>query len=364
MQALHPIRSRALGALLLGAPLLGTLAGCGSQAEKLRRMPFHVAVVTPSVQQDERTAQRLQGSPTEFKLAIDAERLAARLEQRLTDSFVQVTPLKVAFDDPASVAKAAADAGADMVLVTELTFTPAIGSSLNNQFWPNLALFAIGGPFGWFVPDRSYYCNLTARGALHDVSALATANASVQSPAVCEVSRPANETSLNFLDRANGVGSYLLSCLVPAGFLSTDNATVQTALREELVDQISKKLADALFDEAGAIEQWREVAFSVPRLDARVEGGSRAVVGEIWMDRNSRVRELAENPLRYRFGNGPYQAGEANARTVDAAADPATARTIYDFRIPLPAAYRGPLQLEIAQADLQGTKRTFTYLVD
>lgn len=354
-----PARSRPVGALLLGLA-----AACASQGTKPPRMPFHVAVVTPAVQSDERAAQPVRGAPIGSELTIDPERLAARLTERLADSFVQVTPLPLVLVDAGAVARAAADAGADLVLATEVSFATAIGSSLNARFWPNLALFALGGPFGWFVPDRSYYCTVRARGALLDVSALASAEGTAHDASVCEVHRTAGEAALNFLDRADGVASFLLSCLVPAGLLSTDNPTVQATLRDELIRQISGELAAALSDQAGAIARWQQVAFSLPRIAIVRTGADRSVVGEIWMDRDHRVRELAETPLRYRFGTGSYRIGQASARAPDPAADAQTTRTIYDFRIDVPADYRGPLQLEITQADAQSTKRTFTLLVD
>ena len=46
------------------------------------------------------------------------------------------------------------------------------------------------------------------------------------------------------------------------------------------------------------------------------------------------------------------------------AADNARGRIIYSFRAPLPAGYRGPVQLEVTQSDRFATQRTFTYLVE
>ncbi|MEC8653220.1 MAG: hypothetical protein VXY92_11745, partial [Planctomycetota bacterium] len=143
--------------------LTALLAGCASQSSNVERLPFHVAIAPPVVRVDAQMAsQQRDGDATELSLAIDAEKVAEQLAQSMSATFMQVTTL--AADAAASKstrgwAQKARGVGADMLLLPKLTYSPTVHSSLNDRFWLNLPLFAIGGPLNWFVADRSYYCD-------------------------------------------------------------------------------------------------------------------------------------------------------------------------------------------------------------
>jgi hypothetical protein len=62
----------------------------------------------------------------------------------------------------------ARDLGADLLLRLEVSLQPVIREKKNGTFWVNLPLFALGGPFGWWLPDRSYLVDAEVTAWFYD----------------------------------------------------------------------------------------------------------------------------------------------------------------------------------------------------
>lgn len=340
-------------------------AACATTQQQRERLPFHVAVAPVEVVTDLSLAAKA-GEPTELQIGLDRDRVIERLEQAVATTFAKVTVLpRPTGDEPAGARAtgwitAAQEAGADLLLVAELRYHPAVQSELNDRFWLNLPLFAIGGPFCWFVADRTYYCQSRLDGELFDVTAAGASRRRTLDPSSRVVRLPARgaEASLNFLQRADGVGSYLLSVVCPAGLLATESAAIPGALDEAIVDQLCAQMATDMTDRETEIREADLVDF-FPR-NVRVVGGpsQRALEGEFVL-RLGAANELGR--LRYRLGGGgAYQ--DASWIQPAANTDPADRRT-YAFRIAVGGTGSEFVQVEVEQLDQALTRRTFTFLV-
>jgi hypothetical protein len=345
------------------------LAACATERSNVDRLLFHVAIAPPEVSAEQAgTTRQREGSPTSLTLAIDKDRLRTRLEAALSRTFMKVTSLPI---EPAaagtSTTKAwtakARDLGADLLLIPTLRYDPVVHSSLNDRFWLNLPLFALGGPFCWFVSDRSYYCDSNLVGKVLDVSRATQAAGQTMepNPSVTDVSRKATEASLNFLDRADGAGPYLLSLICPAGLLSPESTAVPAELDASVVEQLCEALARELLDSSTEITQWPGVGFYPRYWQVATDGDKRALSGEIRLEHGA-ATELAS--MKYRVAAGPLQDVELEQRPSPTTGSGTAGRTDYSFRVPLENGFKGAMQIEIVQRDRFLTKRTFTYVVD
>lgn len=120
--------------------------------------------------------------------------------------------------------QAAADDGADLIVSAVLNFRTQVRTDINSAFWLNLPLFLLGGPMTWFVNDRSYFLEAQLTAEVHAVDPLAKQLASLADgrSRLQSVRSSAGEVPLDFLDRADHGGQYLLSVIVPSGLLATD----------------------------------------------------------------------------------------------------------------------------------------------
>lgn len=363
----HPMRRRrpSSGALLP----MALLASCASQSSNLERLPFHVAIAPPVVRVDEQMAsQQRDGDATELSLVIDADSVADQLAQSMATVFMQVSALATDADASKSTgewARQAQDLGADMLLFPKLTYSPTVHSSLNDRFWLNLPLFAIGGPLNWFVADRSYYCDTELAGQLIDLS-VATAEGTLQEAAednsqVIDVTSPASEASLNFLDRADGALPFVMSLVLPAGLIASESNGAGRALDEIVVAQVSKDMASSLLNRGNNITRWRLISFHPRDLRVDVVDGQRALRGELWLEIGAAT---AVSRLRYRLGTQEW--GEAAPEETERSLPTANTvgRTIYAFEIPLEADFEGVVQFEVTQNDRFESNRTFSYRVE
>lgn len=355
------------GALVLAA----TLAGCatGPTAAKL---PFHVAILPPVAVPDTTLLQK-EGNPTELGFVVDEPQLLQQLETALKATFLQVSLLSPAAagsagSGPSEAGQTAAAAqlqqaqatGADLILQTTLRYQPAIRTSLNDRFWLNLPLFALGGPFGWFVSDRSYHCNTRLDGQLFDVGVAGTSPDRDLTNAcrVLRVDRGTTEASLNFLDRADGPGAYVLSLVCPAGLLAARSDAVPAELDTTVVTQLCQALAESMQDRATEITESDLVDFHPRGVRVSDEGGQRFLTGDMVLGL-SQANELGS--LRYRFGNGPFVDAAWQSDAVVDAGGGGRARKVYTFKIPLAGASSDRVQVEVEQLDRFSTRRTFTF---
>lgn len=346
----------------LSVLLLLPVAACATQTSSVGQLPFHVAIV-PAVLADASSSPD-QGDPTELKLAFDSKRLDAELETALAPAFTKVTRLAPPRDAEATQAhwlEAAQQQGADLLLVPTLHYDPAIRTSLNGQFWTNLPLFAIGGPFCWFVPDRSYHCYARLDGDVFDVTTAAGGRNQVldATSRITQVQRESTEASLNFLDRADGISPYLLSVICPAGLVWPRSDAVPAQVDEVVTTSLCAALTKSLQESRTVITEARLVDF-FPR-DVRVEraGGTTELVGEFLLNLGA-AQDLG--PLRWRLGNRGEWNDALWSEPATAAEEAAKGRRLYGFRVPLGNA-TGTVQLQVQQNDRAQRQRTFTLLV-
>lgn len=353
---------RQVGALLL--LLLSCLGACASQQGTTQRLPFHVALAPATVVRDEST-RNVQGNPTDLKLAFDEQQLMNRLAAAMGQTFIKVTRLTPVPEGSTATANTKAwvgeaqQRGADLLLLPSLRYDTMIQTELNDRFWLNLPLFAVGGPFCWFVADRSYHCYARLDGDVFDVTtAAASKRQGLDSTSrVLHLDRENKETSLSFLQRAEGVGPYLLSLVCPAGLIAPAASGIPEELDTEVVAQLCGDLARSLLDRSNEIQE-ANLADFFPRNCAVTEtGGKRSLTGEFVL-RLGNANELGR--LRYRSGaDGGWQEGEWSPQRRDAAAD----RKVYPFAIALDGVRSDTLQIQVEQRDQDLTKRTFTFAV-
>lgn len=261
------------------------------------------------------------------------------------------------FGKPSAWIEEAEQKGADLLLVPRLSYDARVQTDLNDRFWLNLPLFALGGPFCWFVADRSYHCYARLDGEVFDVTAASKRKRLHRESRVHEFKRESAETSLNFLDRASGAGHYLLSVVCPAGLLATESASIPSAIDTAITQQLGLEMTRSLQDGTTQIEESDLVDFFPKDVHVVDEGSRRALVGDFVL-KVGIVTELGG--LRYRVGD--------TREWTEAAWSPLRAaeradRRIYPFVIDLQGVTAETVQVQVEQLDQDLTQRTFTYSI-
>lgn len=345
--------------------LVLALVGCAGAPQADARLPFHVAVAPPVAVADAALAQR-QGNATALAFEVDEERLARALETALARTFNKVSRLPAAEGDAAAAGTAwlrhAQARGADLVLQASLRYQPEVRTELNDRFWLNLPLFAIGGPFNWFVADRSYRCHARLDGQLFDVAVATTAEKPQLEPRnrVLRVDRETTEAALNFLDRADGPGAYFLSLVCPSGLLARESDAVPAELDACVVQDLCDAMAQALRDRGLEITESDLVDFHPRSVQVREQDGGRVLAGEMVLGL-TQANELGG--LRYRIDDGAFAEASWTSEEMVSSGDAGRTRRIYGFAIPLGPTARN-VQLEVEQMDRTATRRTFTFEVE
>ncbi|MCR9243723.1 MAG: hypothetical protein NXI31_01740 [bacterium] len=358
---MSPSHSTRRASYSLAGLAICTLAACANVASPRTRLPFHIAVM-PAVTDDSLAAtaaeSAVDGDASAIELTIDAAAFTDRLVDALGSHCCRVTLLP-ATTDPAVSLQLAQAAGADVILGTMVRYDREVATGLNARFLPNLALFAIGGPLNWFVSDRSYYYSVEFESQLHDVAIAATRSATLDPQSrLARLPGTANEAALNFMARADNPSAFLLSLLLPAGFIGSESEATPAALQEAVGVQLCQLLTGRLQECSGELTGPRALVSFAP-ADVRLvgEGDHRALVGAF-------VLELGEvddlGGLRYRFDDGEFQDVSWESSVAEVV-DEVVGRKRYAFRIPLPVAAIEFVQLEVEQLDAFASRRTFTF---
>ncbi|MCA8943445.1 MAG: hypothetical protein KDB80_12855 [Planctomycetes bacterium] len=346
----------------LSLTLCVLLPACATQQARGPALPFHIAVAPVNIAPSSVAPPLDDGSSVDIALAFDEAEVSRMLVDGLRSSFVRVTPLTPAegAGDDAWLDEASA-ARADLIVDVTLRYHPALSSSLNDRFWLNLPLFALGGPFSWFVADRSYHFQAEFDAGVFDVTTAAHPRVRVleDDSSVLRLDRPLEEASLNFLDRADGVGSYFLSLIVPAGFLSRSSEDASTELQSVISQELSAALARSL-KERGQDLTRSLVDFYPVGVHVVSDDAGRALAGEFVLDLGN-ADELGS--LRYRFENGEFMTAEWGEVSLEAPTNRTKGRKLYPFRIPLDGAGDSrTVQIEVEQLLANAaSRRTFTY---
>ncbi|MFT4542531.1 MAG: hypothetical protein ACI835_004999 [Planctomycetota bacterium] len=226
------------------------LASC-STTPAPRPLPLHAAFLPLIVEEIPSDHQR-EEVPT-VRLDLEAGPIAAQLVNGLQGrGFTLVTNLELpegALRDRSGSAGnqlwqlQAAALGADVLVRAKVFYEPAIDSSINEKFWLNLPLFLIGGPFCYFIDDRSYEGRARIQAEffdLTDIHEMLDEDARLlEFPILGEFSG----ADFDFFDRAGtSVSSYALSTLIPCGLLARNTTAVDSELESEVVNTIVNDL--------------------------------------------------------------------------------------------------------------------------
>lgn len=225
------------------------LAGCAStRPPEVPLLPFHVALVPV------RTVGRDPGTGSEKKaVELDPARASEELRTALVErgGFAAVTLLPEPEPglNPAALdahwVESARAVRADLLLECRLEYTTRYEGEHNEKFWLNLPLFLLGGPFCWFVDDRTYRSGAELSGDLYDLALVYRDLYPLGSARVRLISAASTfgETSMDFLDRADGAGYYLVSLVWPAGLLAMSTEEVKQELERSILSELSRDFA-------------------------------------------------------------------------------------------------------------------------
>jgi len=245
-----------MGALLLA---LLFVSSCASTEPLERRIiPFHVAIVPmerPIV--GEVSPGELPGDETDLHLDLDCQELTASLSAALGKyCFSRVTVLEHRDGnetvDPLErqrlLMEAALEAEADLLVEFHLRYDLGIYRENAGTFWLNFPLFLIASPSNWFVDDVGYYADVELTTSVYDVNTMEASGLALGDPAARVISASSRYTGeeLNFIERADGLGSYALSILVPSGFLARGSDDTLEEIHAHVIEEIRSQVVQGI----------------------------------------------------------------------------------------------------------------------
>lgn len=298
-----------------------------------------------------------------MKLTFDPAQVTAQLSEALQQSFTKVTVMDAsatagtAGSDNEQLTTVAREHGADVVLRASLSYDPSLRTNTNDKFWLNLPLFAIGGPFCWFVSDRRYFVNARLDAELYDVSHLVGARHSAvdASNAILRVdNNVVREADLAFTARADGVGDYLLSVVWPASLLTSESDKAAT----NIGTRVSGELCSGLMRLTRELDATRSpfVDFRPRRVHIVRTTSELRLEGEVELQLG-KVSELGS--LQFRTDTDVWQEAAWGEPRVESLGFERKVR-VYPFTISL-APGATVVQIAVEQRDTNLTQRTFTY---
>lgn len=249
----------ARAALVALAVLFGACAS--SPPLEPEPLPFHVALVPLDTVEVRAVSSGLEGQPTGMQLAVDpavlsqliAESLEAQAGFSRATLLVQGGPLASAAMDEVERERMWIDrAGAvqaDLILVCDVSLSPTVHQEANSRFWLNFPLYLLGGPFAWFVRDRTYYMDARLDAVFYAPELLNTDGGRLTDPfaRVASVNAYFGELDQNFITRAHGgLGRYALSAIIPAGFLAKESEAMAASLSLATQDSLCRTLAEGV----------------------------------------------------------------------------------------------------------------------
>lgn len=246
---------------LLALALAVWLSACAStQQEERKPLPFHVAVipiVNPRLREATQGPGERAGGVTAMRLQPNLVALS-RTVVRVLDGrvFTRATLLEPELSNTAGESSPAGGPrdrmrearaiDADLVLECELDYDPTIRQEANANFWLNLPLFLLGGPFCYFVKDRSYSADVELLGSFYDVHAIdgESVHLGDRLARILFTNARFQGVDLNFITRAQGnLTKYAVSILIPAGFLAKESDPLAQELEEEVSQTLSSEFA-------------------------------------------------------------------------------------------------------------------------
>jgi len=394
--------------------VLSWICSCaGAPPEEPLDLPFHVGMMPVEVALvGELTPDAESGERETFEITIPALRLQEAIRQALeANCFTQVTLLPVKeqgdwkswqsfkppSEDPADWDEyteeaywvaAAESSKADILLDCQVQYTGQVDHETTGAFSYNLLLFLLGGPFCYWVDDHEYRSPVDVSAIFYDTSAASSALRSAADSRyeseinVCAVEFESED--YDFVDRnGDDLGMYALSLVCPSGFLREDTDPVRKQLVDDIIADISQKLAEQVRQERDVIlDARRQVNFTcdldgtadrgpfvvkraidgtiqirgdfVVRTDQRVEGleiyeiladGELVASGEFEESTEEPSRSEREHKLRYRI-----------ARTIDPRSLEEPARGKLDSA--------SCLQIRVTESGMSDDWRTYTFPIE
>ena len=262
------MRIQALFVRHLSALALFALGSCASSGAKLERpLPFRVALMPVSMDPNSNLRATTPASVKEGEpqLVLVEEDVTNSIVSALKgEGFTDVYSLSYPEDSSVFDTKpdkekfeywmsAAESSGADILLKVKVAYEPNIEGGINEKFWLNLPLFLLGGPFCYFINDRTYEATARMVAEFYNVHAPPKGNAGevLTIPIVVDYTG----SQLDFTDRAGkNAGAYALSLLVPAGLLVRNNDRIATAVRHAALDELSQALVERVATQKGEFE--------------------------------------------------------------------------------------------------------------
>jgi hypothetical protein len=224
-------------------------------AKESRPIPMRLAVmpITSIGDRERVNVEDLDG--TDMVLSRDGRRFARAVVDALDRKlFAQAFLLEPGTPPaegapPIDWAALAEQQGADALLSLELACNPAVMEASNSSYYLNFLLFAIGGPFCWWLSDHTYDVEAKLSAELYDIPRLRRENAAPGSESsgvarISDAAAPSERLEMSFTDRADGnAGQYALSVVWPAPLLMEDNEDVRETIETQVIRALAERLA-------------------------------------------------------------------------------------------------------------------------
>ncbi len=298
---------------------VGVVACKSAETQPQKPLPFHVAVI-PIQDARIREVKESEDDATAMRLAPDygvlTERIAGALSNGTFTRVSLLTPRTAAAPVDASAGSAdaaldddhwqrqARELGADLIVECELSYAPVVRRDTNGNFWLNLPLFLLGGPFCYFLKDQAYSADVELAGTFHDLRAMERTSAQLADRQARVVSTNARfqGVDMNFIQRAQGnVGKYAVSLLIPSGFLAKDSRKLAHELDTEVVNDISAGFAKSVQQKREDLVRSTFVSpfyLDPDQVLLTVEGAQLRVRGPVYLLPNSDVDSMVEFRLK------------------------------------------------------------------
>src|SRR5262245_2845694 len=268
----RPARSLALAAVLA----LAAACRSATPVPEGSPLPFHVALI-PTEIHDTTVLTANPSDPVypvrppdrvkdDMHLQLGSKEVSKAIQEELSHAFVRTTLLELPSDPKRLEGMSQADreqywqeearrVGADLLVRSRLLIDPNISGTHNEKLWLEIPLWLmLGGPLCWFISDRTYDFTARLQAEVFDVSKgheTLGDYALLQIPLYAEF----QGVDMTLIERADGVGPYALSILVPAGLLARETPDVEKELEKYLPRELGRELAHKVFAERSQFEQ-------------------------------------------------------------------------------------------------------------
>jgi hypothetical protein len=296
-----------------------------AEAKPTKPLPFHVAIIP--IQngriRDVKVSDEEGATPMRLEpdYAVLTREIAAALSNGTFTRVSLLTPRAAsvpeapasgpAIDANASTAeegddwqRQARELGADLIVECELSYVPVIRRDTNSNFWLNLPLFLLGGPFCYFLKDQEYSADVELAGTFHDLRAMERTSAELadRQARVASTNARFDGVDMNFIERAQGnVGKYAVSLLIPSGFLAKDSRKLANELDTEVMKDISNGFAKSVHQKREDLVRSSFVSpfyLEPDQVELTVEGSQLHVRAPVYLLPNQEVDVMVEFRLK------------------------------------------------------------------